>query len=506
MKYVFLASIFILTNLIQVLGQNKVALDYADKISAKRIKQDVYKLSSDLMEGRETGKKGQKLAAQYIYKQFADAMLQNNSEKFDSLGYFQKFIIYKQKSDQAIIISNGKKLKNSNDLLISGLKDYSNDSLEFIFLGTAPLESYQNKNFKNKAILFLTSNLYAGAIKSNDIVNSSGAKLVLFCDPNESGQFSRLHSIKKHQSSRRLKLEPKERKIKNPYDSITANQFYKNFKNRISTYQGAISITAASKLLNVKSRNLRKAHSKKKTIKNQNESKYIKFNYELKYDQIHTENVIALLPGTDKKDEFIVVSAHYDHVGRNGTEIFNGANDNASGTASIIELARSFQKANKNGHANRRSILFVAFTGEEKGLLGSRYFVDNTNIAMNKIKANLNIDMLGRKDHNHSTNNYVYLLGASHLNPKLKIISDSINQLTEQLILDYKYDSPQNYLYMASDQASFVKKNVPAIFYFNGLHKDYHKTSDTADKLDYNSIKKVTQLVFLTAWQLANQN
>lgn len=504
MKYLFLTSIVILANLFSGLTQNKIALDYSNKISAKRIKQDVFKLASDSMEGRETGCKGQKLAAQYIYKQFANANILNNSKTIDSLAYFQKFSVYKQKNDQATIASNGKCFENNKDLLLSGFLDYSTDSIELVFLGSAPANSYTNKNFKNKAVLFLTSNLYAGAIKSNDIVSASGAKLVLFCNPNEKDQFTQLLNKKKQQHSRRFRLEPKGSRTSNPFDSIKANQSFKKYESRIATYQGAISLSATSSLLNLKSKMLRKALSSKSAPKNQKISKYLKFDYNLNFDEISTENVIALLPGSDKKDEFIVVSAHYDHVGKNGDQIFNGANDNASGTAAIIELARIFQKANTDGHTNRRSILFIAFTGEEKGLLGSRYFVDNTSIPMSKIKTNLNIDMLGRKDQNNKTTDYVYLLGTSHLNPKLKIISDSINQISGALKLDYKYDSPNSYLYKASDQASFVKKNIPAIFYFNGLHKDYHKTSDTADKMDYESIKKVTQLIFLTAWQLAN--
>ncbi len=506
MKFVFLVSIFILANSFQSLSQNKIALKYANEISAERIKQDVFTLSSDAMEGRETGQKGQKLAAHYIYKQFANAKLLNRSINFDSLEYFQQFTLYKQKKDKATIAYKGKTLENNKDLLLSGFSDCTKDSMELVFLGAASLESYTNKKFKNKAVLFLTRNLYAGAIKSNHIASNTGAKLVLFCNPNEVDQFSQLLEKKKQQSSGKLQLQANGKTTENVFDSISDNLSYEKHKHRISTYQGAISLSAASELLNLKVKEIRKALSKKKIPKNTNQLTHIKFNYELNFGKIPTENVIALLPGSDKKDEFIVISAHYDHIGKNGKEVFNGANDNASGTATVLELARIFQRANQNGHVNKKSILFIAFTGEEKGLLGSQYFVDNTNISMNKIKANLNIDMLGRRDHSHSTNNYIYLLGTSHLNPKLKVISDSINQVMRKLKLDYKYDSADNFLYMASDQASFVKKNVPAIFYFNGLHKDYHQANDTAEKLDYASIKSAAQLIFLTAWQLANHN
>ncbi|BAX81999.1 M28 family metallopeptidase [Labilibaculum antarcticum] len=487
-------------------AQDSLALHYSKSLSTSRIQNDVVVLASDNMEGRDTGSKGQKLAAKYIHQQFLNAHLINPSGTKDSLEYFQNFSVYKQEQSGAEIKNLDKEFKNYEDILISGFTNYSNDSMDLVFLGTAPDTSYTNKDYSNKAVLFLSSNLYAAAIKSNDIVIASKAKLVLFCNPNQNNQYKGLLNKRKAISPRGMKLKSEINGKSNPFDSISSNQSFTKYKSRMNTFQGAISNSVASALLQIKPKRLKQILATNQVNQSEQANRKFAFNFSLKYKEVSTENVFAFLPGTDKKEEVLVISAHYDHIGKKDGEIFNGANDNASGTASIIEIARKFQEASDNGHKTKRSIVFVAFTGEEKGLYGSKYFTDNPPVPLSKIVGNLNLDMLGRYDQFHDTTDYIYLLGANHLKPKLKVISDSINQISTKLQLDYKYDTPDNFLYRASDQASFVKHGIPAIFYFNGLHKDYHQASDTAEKIDFQAIKRVSELVFLTAWELANEN
>lgn len=506
MRSIIITLIISITNIFLLNAQDSLSSHYSKSISSHNIQKDVETLSSDYMEGRDTGSKGQKLAARYIYQQFKNADLLNPQGTKDSLGYFQKFTIYKKEQPRANIQTLTKVFKNYEDILISGFTTYSNDKMELVFLGTAPDSSYTNKDYSNKAVLFLSSNLYAAAIKSNAIVIASKAKLVLFCNPNQNNQYKELLNKRKSVSRRGMNLKSEINGQFNPFDSISSNQSFTKYKNRMHTYQGAISNTVASAILQIKPKRLKKILNSKKLIKEEQTIREFDFNFEIKYQELSTENVLAFLPGTDKKEEVLVVSAHYDHIGKKGNVIFNGANDNASGTAAIIEIARKFQEARANGHQTKRSILFAAFTGEEKGLYGSKYFLEKSPFPLPKIVGNLNLDMLGRCDQFHDTTDYIYLLGANHLKPRLKVISDSINQLSTKLTLDYKYDTPDNFLYKASDQASFVKHGIPAIFYFNGLHKDYHKASDTAEKIDFKAIKRVSQLIFLTAWELANEN
>jgi putative aminopeptidase FrvX len=457
------------------------------------------------MEGRDTGSKGQKLAAQYIYKQFANANLRNPSGTKDSLDFFQHFSVYLHELPYAQIKTEDEELLNYKNILISGFQNYSNSNMELVFLGTAPDSSYTNKDFSDKAVLFLSSNLYAAAVKSNKISMATKAKLVLFCNPNQPKQYLTLRDKKRLLFSKKMLMDSETSKH-NPFDSLHSTRSYIAYKNQLKTYHGAISSLAATRILQIKNKRLKQILAKNPITNTEGKIRHFAFNFELKYQEIKTENVLAFLPGTNKKEEILIVSAHYDHIGKTAHKIFNGANDNASGSAAMMEIARKFQQASDEGHKTKRSILFAAFTGEEKGMFGSKYFVENSPFPLSKITENLNIDMLGRTDEFHDTSQYIYLLGANHLRPKLKTISDSVNQISTKLQLDYKYDQADNYLYQSSDQASFVQKGIPAIFYFNGLHKDYHQASDTADKINYEAIQKVAQLIFLTTWNLANEN
>lgn len=224
----------------------------------------------------------------------------------------------------------------------------------------------------------------------------------------------------------------------------------------------------------------------------------------------NSENVIAYIEGTTKKDEVVVISAHYDHLGlgKDG-QIYNGADDNGSGTVALMELAKLFQKAKKEGYGSKRSILFLHVTGEEIGLYGSKFYVENPIFPLENTVANLNVDMIGRVDkkyENHPA--YIYLVGSKKLSTELHNLNETINDKYVGLSLDYKYDEASDPLriFYRSDHYNFAKNNIPVIFFFSGLHEDYHKPSDTVDKLDFELIKKRSQLIFLTAWEIANRN
>ena len=502
-KFTILSICFLIS--IKLIAQQFNIVDFSRNISAENIKNDVYELASAKMQGRETAKNGQKLAAVYIYKQFKKAGLIGYKMQTDSLSYFQNFSIYSKTVPGLNLSVNGKKLSEYEDFALSGYKSFKADDLDLIYLGTAPDSSYTNKDLSNKAVLFLTSNLYAGPVKALDIINKTNCNIVFYCNPLNPHQIQTVMQRQKNMFSRRQILHPKRFPLNIPFDSLAQPEQYNRYNRMLSTYQGPISAKAVAKILKVKVKDLKKCiNGSPFKIKNDEKLK-IDVVLQNEYNLQSTENVIACIPGTEKKDEYIVLSAHYDHIGMNGQKIYYGANDNASGTATLLEVARKLKKAVDAGLQLKRSFVFAAFTGEEKGLLGSKYFVESNTFPHSNIKTNLNIDMLGRKDNRHENLNFVYLLGANDLYPKLKSITDSINNQYPKLELDYSYDTADNFLYSASDQASFVKRNIPAIFYFNGLHNDYHKTTDTPDKIDYEAIKKVSSLIFLTAIELANQ-
>ena len=221
-----------------------------------------------------------------------------------------------------------------------------------------------------------------------------------------------------------------------------------------------------------------------------------------------SENVIAFIEGSEKSNEIVVISAHYDHLGANNGEIYYGADDDGSGTVAILEIAEAFQKAVEEDNGPKRSILFLHVTGEEKGLLGSKYYTNFPIFPLKNTVANLNIDMVGRVDAAHTNNpNFVYLVGSDKLSTELHELSEEINSRFTQLDLDYTYndDEDPNRFYYRSDHYNFAKNNIPVIFYFNGTHEDYHKPSDTPDKINYEILAKRTQLIFYTAWEIANR-
>ena len=225
--------------------------------------------------------------------------------------------------------------------------------------------------------------------------------------------------------------------------------------------------------------------------------------------KVATENVVAIIEGSEKPDEYIVISSHLDHIGIHDGQINNGADDDGSGTVSMLEIAEAFQKAVEDGKGPKRSIVFLHVTGEEKGLLGSKYYTDNPLYPLANTIANLNIDMVGRTDPKRKSSNpdYIYLIGSDRLSTELHELSEEVNKATVNIELDYTFnahDDP-NRFYFRSDHYNFGKNNIPVIFYFNGTHADYHKPTDTVEKIEFDLMKTRAQLIFATAWELANR-
>ena len=222
-----------------------------------------------------------------------------------------------------------------------------------------------------------------------------------------------------------------------------------------------------------------------------------------------SENVVAFIEGDGSTDEILVISAHYDHVGMRDGEIYNGADDDGSGTVAMMEIAKAFKEAENEGYQSKRGILFLHVTGEEKGLLGSLYYSENPIFPIENTIANLNTDMIGRVDDEHKDNpNYVYLIGSDRLSTELHELSEAVNDKYVQLDFDYKYndeDDP-NRFYYRSDHYNFAKFDIPVIFYFNGTHEDYHQPTDTPDKINYELLAKRAKLIFYTAWEIANRD
>ena len=239
-----------------------------------------------------------------------------------------------------------------------------------------------------------------------------------------------------------------------------------------------------------------------------------KLNVQLDQTRTKSQNVAGILEGTDPqlKDEYVTFSAHYDHLktGPNG-EIYHGADDDGSGTSAVLAIAKAMSL-----NRPRRSVLIIFHAGEELGLLGSEYNTDFAPVVpLEKIVTDLNIDMIGRSkpagdkdpaDEHLTDANSVYLVGSNRISPELHQISEETNDQFQKLRLDYYYNDPANpeRIYYRSDHWNYAKHGVPIIFYFTGTHADYHRPSDTIDKIDFNKMTQVTRLVFETGWRIAN--
>ena len=230
----------------------------------------------------------------------------------------------------------------------------------------------------------------------------------------------------------------------------------------------------------------------------------------IKGKSVQTENVVAIIEGNTYPEEYIVISSHLDHEGIKNGQIYNGADDDGSGSVALLEVAEAFKKAVEAGKGPKRSIIFLHVSGEEKGLLGSRYYTDNPLYPLANTIANLNIDMVGRTDPKRQSDNdnYVYLIGSDRLSSQLHEVSEEANSQTVNLELDYTFNAKDdpNRFYFRSDHYNFAKNNIPVIFYFNGTHADYHMPTDTVEKIRYDLLEQRTRLIFYTAWKLANRN
>jgi hypothetical protein len=489
--------------------------ELAESITAEDMQRHLKIIASDSMEGRETGQRGQKMAASYIADHFFYRGL-NPVIPLDSVkkSYFQTFNLVKR-SWGDVYIKNGKiEAEFIKDFFIAGGEMPQETPLELVFVGygieTDKYSDYKNLDVTGKAVVFLNGepkdkkgNYLATGTKEEsgwaddmrkkiNLAKQKGAKLIL----------TAVKSDKYFSES----MEQYSRYMTQPTISYSAD-VQKNTTPSVTAY---IRPDAVPALFNQKEKNWKKqlkklARGKKAAI----DPITVKFKAERKDDAVPTENVIGFLEGTDKKDEIIVISAHYDHIGISADgKVNNGADDDGSGTTAVLELAEAFGLGKSYGLVPRRSILFVTVTGEEKGLYGSRYYTENPAFPLKNTVADLNIDMIGRIDKAHQGNaDYIYLIGSDKLSSELHKISEDMNAKHTKLQLDYTYNDEKdpNRFYYRSDHYNFAKNGIPVIFYFNGVHEDYHQPTDDVEKINFKKMEKITRLVFYTAWELANR-
>jgi hypothetical protein len=515
-KFILLFSILLC---FKTWGQTPIKI-YEETITEADLKRHLTYIASDELEGRDTGSEGQKKAAKYIVEHFKSiGLMPIVKTESGEMSYYQNFNLHKTGWKENYVKINDSKKVFFKDFYPVGLINIPEEkTIETVFVGYGikhnKHDDYKNLDLKNKAVIYLEGEPKdkagnyiisnsdvsewisgSGTRKKQKIATDLGASYTFEVSLADLDKFKTLGAERKAILSRfnRLAIE------KSKGEKISTNPSFVISKSMAIEMLGL----KTKKFENyVKNPLLSLPVSKKRTN--------IKIKSERGEDLVETANIMGYLEGTDKKEEVVVVTAHYDHVGIDDKGlIYNGADDDGSGTCSVMELAEAFAKAKAEGHGPRRSILFMLVTGEEKGLLGSQYFTDFAPvIPLDKIMCDINIDMIGRIDKKHAKNpNYVYLIGSDKLSSDLHKISEQANQESVKFELDYEFNDPNdpNKFYYRSDHYNFAKNKIPVVFYFTGVHEDYHKPGDDVEKILFPKYNKIVKLVFNTVWALCNR-
>ena len=485
--------LFVAGNL--AMAQVRDAAAFAGNIDTTELRTHLYNLASAEMEGRETATDGQRKAAAYIEEYFRSKGLKAGANNT----FQQRFPVYQDSTVKVSMRVNDVSLRSDSDFVVSNNTRFNIalSSSTVVFAGYGISDStrndYGNVNAKGKIVLVMPGSppvMVKGKKRPGRIpdaytlqqtAQNNGAAALLIIDP----RFPRNASPRK------------------------GPMYIREFTSDSLPVTFFISDSAAMRILGA---DYKSAVDLKKTGSPipKEYSVQTTLEFQKNTQELESSNVIGILEGISKKDEAVIITAHYDHMGKKDSIIFYGADDDGSGTVTILELADAFTKAAAAGAGPKRTVIFMTVSGEEKGLWGSEFYAANPVFPLAKTSANINIDMIGRVEARRKEDSlsYVYVVGDNRLSSDLRPISEAANKKLFNFTLDYKFNDPQDpqRIFYRSDHYNFAKNGVPAIFYFNGLHDDYHRPTDTPDKINYPLLAKRAQLIFHTAWEIANRD
>ena len=464
--------LFGLVAAVTVIAQDRTALRYARTINADDLEAHLSILASDEFGGRETGEEGQRMAAQYIADQFAEFGLAPGVG--DS--YFQYFDLTSSSLAQNYFRRGNDRMEGFEDFIYYSRAETSGE--EYINVVFAGDNDEMSEKYDGAYVVYKTAQL--GGLNSRmEVAAEAGALgyIVIITNDDEFGSILGRYGpyLRQAQMGLEMRDETSDKMI------IGGNELLAwLFEKEVDDIEAGETIE-------------------------------IIFNADYLDRPIQSSNVLGFLEGSEYPDEIIIITSHYDHIGITDGEINNGADDDGSGTSSVLEIAQAFADAADSRNRPKRSILFMTVSGEEKGLLGSEYYADyDPAYPLANTITNLNIDMVGRIDPNHEDNeNYVYLIGSDKLSQELHDLSEEMRETyAPDMEFDYTYndENDPNRFYYRSDHYNFAKNDIPIIFYFNGTHADYHQPSDTVDKIRFDILENRVRVIFHTAWEIANRD
>ena len=497
-----------------VFAQPKNAETYANIINVQQLQKHLKVIASDSMEGRETGTIGQRKAAAYIENNFKKTGL---APSVPAKGYQQFYPLYK-------------------DSLVSSVFSFNNTQAVYGTDYLSPANVNDKGKFKSKQIVFVGYGIEDSSYNDYAGLNVKG-KLVLFFlgEPKENGKFLLSGSTSRGSAwsfpglSKKLALAAKKGAVGalviNPTQATftqraidgakKTNAYYPRSTDGKKINYALLSHEFAKKIPGFSFDTLLAAAKGGNAFSKADyalTNAKVRFEFDKNREVINASNVLGLIEGSDKKEEYVFITAHYDHIGMQNGVVNNGADDDGSGTVSIMQIGEAFAKAKTEGNGPRRTVVIMAVSGEEKGLWGSEYYSDHPLYPLTKTTVDLNIDMIGRIDTERmkdDTLNYVYVVGHNKLSSDLPVINEAANNKHTQLVLDYKYDDPKdpNRIYFRSDHYNFARKGVPVLFFYDGMLKaDYHRPTDDVEKINFQLMEKRARMVFFTAWEMANRD
>ncbi len=483
---------------------------FAESITVDELKDHLNVLTSSTFAGRETGTPGQEEAAQYLVSE----LKKMGVEKPDSLhNYWQNVVFTWVKWESLALVVNGQSYQHLRDFLClqqenQNLPKYKVNNVLFMGYGIDDprYSDYGRVKVAGKTIMILPGeprdkdslSLVTGTIQpsawSTDptlklaIANQHKARLVLVVD----------QQLNKRIDTHRREVLSQKLYFGSPPSSGHSNVIY-------------ISPAIAQEIIGSREKTFVKNRHR---IIHAGKGRPLHLPVKMEVQQhltrnaLYSKNVIGIIPGIDPNlsREVVVLSAHYDHLGIRGKSMYPGADDNASGTAAVLEIMEAIMEAKREGLGPKRSVMCIFFTGEEKGLLGSQYYSMHPVIPLEQTVVDVNIDMIGRADDKHIHQpHYIYVIGADRLSTELHRINEATNNAFSHLDLDYTYNAKDdpNRFYYRSDHYHFAKHGIPSIFYFSGVHADYHRPTDTVDKIMFKKYKSVVRHIFHTVWELA---
>ena len=491
---------FLPTFLLKAQKKDSVLQHYMNEIHKDSIMQHLIILASDEYEGRGTFEAGNIKAMEYLMRQYLVHHLQMLGNVREKRHYAQPFVLKKGNFSECFFIANEKRYESINDFLPCNIFEQGGEAHDLVFAGLGRADSAYNyftkTNITGKWVAILLENTPKDAHKASSSIQAkarlakqNGAKGVFFIQRDADTYRLNKETLVMHESKYEIR-EIVETQLSFPIFTFKQKTIAEIFKIKNKVFGKFLDSVATQK-----------------NTKIQPLATNIKIFTTTNKEQHKAVNIIGCIEGTDLRSEAIIVSAHFDHLGKKEGTIYNGANDNASGTSTLLEMLRILDKMRREGYKPRRTIIFAAFTAEEYGLWGSKFYTQYPLFPLENTKFNVNIDMVGV----YKWKNKKKRIDIAVVEDENPIFRAQQKKLVESyqlnLDIDYSY-SDKNHsmnLFYRSDHYNFAKKGIPIAFFNNMNDRDYHQPTDDIKNIEPDAMQEVAKLILATIWTEANK-